>query len=307
MSTHNSTGGTEHRDVVGYVRPEDLLLLEIDDIEVQIIPDGKGSFVVIADGLAKALGHGSTKDLTRYVSTEHKGGLIVPTLGGPQRKTVIDERGFWEALGRSRSDRAKPIQERMYGEIMPQIFRTGRYAPELTKAERYLETFKMLVADAEEERRLRELAEARADREKSLRQASAADAAYGVEIAKKDDEVTLTTACKTLRLISRGPNSVKAWLTREGHLTKKGEPAAGMLDAKRLVMRRVTFPVKLRSGETKERTEIRMFVTPKGEHWLSANAPAECRKGGEVLAMEPRQSSIPPATMAPVERDGGRP
>ena len=138
-----------------------LVEFEVGGITMQIIPAGEGSFVAVADGLAKALGARSTKDLTRSISDEYKGGHVVPTPGGPQRKTTISEPGVYEALTRSRSPLAKPIQKKLFEEILPAIRKAGRYelAPQ-SPAEVIAAGWKLLEGQVEDERRGRLLAEA---------------------------------------------------------------------------------------------------------------------------------------------------
>lgn len=137
------------------VAPEGLVEFEVGGIQMRIIPDGEGSFVAVADGLAKALGASSTKDLTRTISDEYKGRHIVPTLGGPQKKTTISEPGVYEALARSRSPLAKPIQKKLFEEVLPAIRKTGRYelAPQSLE-ERSLGLITELAGVVEEQKRL---------------------------------------------------------------------------------------------------------------------------------------------------------
>lgn len=63
---------------------------------------------------------------TQIVSTP-KGAHIVPTLGGDQEMTVINESGLYSAILRSRKPEAKRFKKWVTSEVLPAIRKHGRY------------------------------------------------------------------------------------------------------------------------------------------------------------------------------------
>ncbi len=80
--------------------------------------------------------------------------------GGQNREvTIIDEGNLYRVIMRSNSPAAEPFESWVTDEVLPAIRRTGAYEKPKTEAEKVLEVFELLRAQAEESRR--ELAVAR--------------------------------------------------------------------------------------------------------------------------------------------------
>ena len=65
----------------------------------------EGSFIVLAPGLAKALGFRDSADLLRSIPAVEKGYELVRTPGGDQRTGFVTEAGFYRALGQRQAAR----------------------------------------------------------------------------------------------------------------------------------------------------------------------------------------------------------
>ena len=89
--------------------------------------DGEPEFV--ANDLAKTLGYAEAKDMTRMLDDDHKGRRLVPTPGGTQEMLTVTEPGMYRAIMRSQRPEAKGFERWVTGEVLPQIRKTGRYAP----------------------------------------------------------------------------------------------------------------------------------------------------------------------------------
>lgn len=93
--------------------------------------DGEPWFV--AQDVAAALDYSVAKDMTRNLDDDEKGGQIVPTLGGDQEMTVINESGLYSAILKSRKPEAKAFKKWVTSEVLPSIRKTGSYtAPSAT-------------------------------------------------------------------------------------------------------------------------------------------------------------------------------
>jgi prophage antirepressor-like protein len=85
----------------------------------------------VATDLAKALDHSQAVKITRLLDPDQKGIHSVDTPGGTQSLTVISESGFYKLVLRSDKPQAAPLQDIVSREILPQIRKTGQYAPHL--------------------------------------------------------------------------------------------------------------------------------------------------------------------------------
>lgn len=103
-------------------------------LDVQATPDG--GFVVLAPGLARALGFRESFDMLRSLPDAEKGSELVRTPGGEQRVGVVTEAGFYRALGQRQSARitddatraqVERFQSWVYTEVLPSIRKHGGY------------------------------------------------------------------------------------------------------------------------------------------------------------------------------------
>lgn len=90
-----------------------------------VVRDGEPWFV--ATDVAAALGYLTAKDAARNLSEHQKGGHILPTPGGEQRVTIINESGLYRLVLRSRKPEAEKFSDWVTGEVLPSIRKTGRY------------------------------------------------------------------------------------------------------------------------------------------------------------------------------------
>ncbi|MCI2147949.1 phage antirepressor [Bifidobacterium crudilactis] len=94
---------------------------------------------IVASDVAKILGYGSAKDMTRTLDDDEKGMREVPTLGGVQKMTVITESGLFKAimqreLAYVKDPEAKAFVKRFQRwvthEVLPSIRRHGVFMTE---------------------------------------------------------------------------------------------------------------------------------------------------------------------------------
>lgn len=106
--------------------------MEIQTFNFNVLPVRvvmiEGSPWFVAVDVALILGYASTKDATRVLDDDEKGGHILPTPGGAQEFTIINESGLFNLVLRSRRDEAKPFRKWVTAEVLPTIRRTGSYS-----------------------------------------------------------------------------------------------------------------------------------------------------------------------------------
>ncbi|UOK17169.1 antirepressor [Bordetella phage vB_BaM-IFTN3] len=100
--------------------------------------DGEPWFV--CTDVASALGYLTAKDAARHLDDDEKGRHIVPTPGGDQNVTIINESGLYALVLRSRKPEARKFAKWVTSEVLPTIRKTGSYGtPRIDPAELLLD------------------------------------------------------------------------------------------------------------------------------------------------------------------------
>lgn len=127
----------------------ELQTFNFNALAVRVVTLNGQPWFVAAD-VALILGYTSTKDATRVLDEDEKGGHILPTPGGAQEFTIISESGLYTLILRSRRDEARRFRKWVTGEVLPAIQRTGTYGlPQLPQS---LPEALRLAADLAEQR-----------------------------------------------------------------------------------------------------------------------------------------------------------
>ncbi|MFM5147307.1 BRO-N domain-containing protein [Aeromonas rivipollensis] len=82
---------------------------------------------LVAKDVADALGYSSAKDMTRMLDEDEKGAHILPTLGGNQEMTIINESGLYSAIIGSRKPEVKMFKRWVTKTVLPSIRKHGAY------------------------------------------------------------------------------------------------------------------------------------------------------------------------------------
>lgn len=128
--------------------------------EIRVIQDDNSNPLFIATDIAKILGYASAKDMIRGLDDDEKGRHNLPTLGGNQELSIINESGLYSAILSSRRKEAKPFKRWVTRDVLPSIRKHGMYAKD-----ELLDNPDMLIEVAtrlKEERELRLQAEEKA-------------------------------------------------------------------------------------------------------------------------------------------------
>lgn len=114
---------------------------EFEGNKVRAVLAENGDPMFVASDIAKILGYGSAKDMARTLDADEKGTHEVPTLGGPQKMTVLTESGLYSAiLSREVAYVKEPeaqafvkrFQRWVTHDVLPSIRRHGAYATDAT-------------------------------------------------------------------------------------------------------------------------------------------------------------------------------
>lgn len=84
----------------------------------------------VGKDVAQILGYKRPADaLADHVEEEDKGVGVLPTPGGKQLTTLINESGLYSLIFASKLDKARAFKHWVTSEVLPQIRRTGGYIP----------------------------------------------------------------------------------------------------------------------------------------------------------------------------------
>ena len=81
---------------------------------------------MLAD-VCKVLELGSPHKVADRLEDDEKGRSLIPTLGGSQSATIINESGLYNVILRSDKPEAKPFRKWVTSEVLPSIRKTGAY------------------------------------------------------------------------------------------------------------------------------------------------------------------------------------
>lgn len=131
------------------------------EFDLELIPEGD-SFKVAAPGLARSLGMRDAYRLLEAIPDDEKGYTLSCTPGGEQNIGVVNEAGFYRAIGQRQSarianpeirSRVERFQSWVYGTVLPEIRKTGSYGtPAFDPASLSRQEILRLALNAEEER-----------------------------------------------------------------------------------------------------------------------------------------------------------
>jgi anti-repressor protein len=188
-----------------------------------------GSIWFAAADVASALGYASAKDLTRNLDDDEKGRHIVPTPGGEQELSTVNEPGLYHSLNMRRAgsvkdeqtrENVKAFQRQVNHVILPSIRRNGGYMvarPEESDAE--VLSRALLIAQRTIERRDAEIA----DQQAMIGELSP-KAAFFDAVGDSDGKMSVADLSKALRQagIEMGQNRLFKWFRDNGYMGKRG-------------------------------------------------------------------------------------
>lgn len=104
----------------------ELQIFTYHDNEIRTIEKEDGVWWVLAD-VCKVLDIGSPHKVADRLEEDEKGRSLIPTLGGQQDMTVINESGLYNVILRSDKPEAVPFRRWVTHEVLPSIRKHGTY------------------------------------------------------------------------------------------------------------------------------------------------------------------------------------
>lgn len=124
--------------------------------EVRVIEIGGEPWWVLKD-VCTVLELSSPHKVAERLEDDEKGRSLIPTLGGEQETTIINESGLYSVILRSDKPQAKPFLRWLTHDVLPTIFRTGSYSVNgRTEMDKELEFMAMAVKMREAEYKVME-------------------------------------------------------------------------------------------------------------------------------------------------------
>lgn len=103
-----------------------ILQRQFEGHQMRVIERDGHPWFVLADVCA-ALDLSSPHKVAARLDEDEKGRTQIPTLGGEQEVTVINESGLYAVILRSDKPQAKPFRKWVTNEVLPSLRRTGTY------------------------------------------------------------------------------------------------------------------------------------------------------------------------------------
>lgn len=105
------------------------------EFDIEVLPRD-GSFIVLANGLAKGLAYKDAWNMLRNIADTEKGSSLVRTPGGDQRVWHVTEPGFYRLIGQRQTSRIKDAYVRdqvdrfqtwIFHDVLPSLRAHGQY------------------------------------------------------------------------------------------------------------------------------------------------------------------------------------
>ncbi|WP_216395797.1 phage antirepressor [Arcanobacterium phocae] len=194
-----------------------LIPFSYQNSNVRVITKGNEPWFVAKD-VAAVLGLQSSSRITRMIDEEDKGWQIVPTPGGDQKVTVINESGLYTALIRSNNPAAKPFRKWVTEEVLPSIRKHGAYmTPDVIEQTLTNPDFIIrLATELKTEQQARKQLEAKVEQD-------APKVLFADSVAVSHTSILIGELAKILRGngINIGQNRLFAWLRDHGYLIRQ--------------------------------------------------------------------------------------
>ncbi len=149
-----------------------LQVFSYQDSQIRTYTDESGEVWLVAKDVCGVLGIVDTHVAIRELDDDEKGRCNIPTPGGMQNMSIINEPGLYKLTFKSRKPGAKEFTRKVTHEILPQIRKTGFYvAPEVMEIKEELEPLNARIRIAGVLQRLALQVSDKADREHINREA----------------------------------------------------------------------------------------------------------------------------------------
>lgn len=136
---------------------EGLQVFQYQGRDFRAIEQNGQTWFILSD-VCRVLGLGSPHKVAERLDEDEKGRNLIPTPGGPQEATIINESGLYTVILRSDKPEARPFRKWVTAEVLPSIRRTGAYnaaTPPVSPQDKVLELMEELMRARQENADLR--------------------------------------------------------------------------------------------------------------------------------------------------------
>lgn len=197
----------------------EIQIFNYNSSEVRTIQKDGEPWFVLKD-VCQVLDLGSPHKVAERLDPDEKGRNLIPTPGGDQEMTIINESGLYNVILRSDKPEAKPFRKWVTSEVLPTIRRHGMYATPDTVEKMLADpdtTIKLLETIKQERAaRLALEAQAEADKPKVL---------FADAVSASHSSILVGDLAKLLRQngVEIGQNRLFRFLREKGYLCSQGE------------------------------------------------------------------------------------
>lgn len=188
-----------------------------ENSEIRTVEKDGEPWWVLAD-VCKVLELSSPHKVADRLEADEKGRNLIPTLGGMQEMTTVNESGLYAVILRSDKPQAKPFRRWVTSEVLPSIRKHGAYMTDQT-LEQALTSPDFLIRLAtqlKEEKEQRKQLEAKVEQDKPK-------VLFADSVSASKSSILVGELAKILKQngVDTGQFRLFAWLRENGYLIKR--------------------------------------------------------------------------------------
>lgn len=188
-----------------------------ENSEIRTVEKDGEPWWVLAD-VCKVLELSSPHKVADRLEADEKGRNLIPTLGGMQEMTTVNESGLYAVILRSDKPQAKPFRRWVTSEVLPSIRKHGAYMTDQTLEQALTspDFLIQLATQLKEEKEQRKQLEAKVEQDKPK-------VLFADSVSASKSSILVGELAKILKQngVDTGQFRLFAWLRENGHLIKR--------------------------------------------------------------------------------------
>lgn len=185
--------------------------------EIRTIQKDGEPWWVLSD-MCKVLELSSPHKVADRLEADEKGRNLIPTLGGMQEMTTVNESGLYAVILRSDKPQAKPFRRWVTSEVLPSIRKHGAYMTDQTLEQALTspDFLIQLATQLKEEKEQRKQLEAKVEQDKPK-------VLFADSVSASKSSILVGELAKILKQngVDTGQFRLFAWLRENGYLIKR--------------------------------------------------------------------------------------
>ena len=188
-----------------------------ENSEIRTIEKDGEPWWVLSD-VCKVLELSSPHKVADRLEADEKGRNLIPTLGGMQEMTTVNESGLYAVILRSDKPQAKPFRRWVTSEVLPSIRKHGAYMTDQTLEQALTspDFLIQLATQLKEEKEQRKQLEAKVEQDKPK-------VLFADSVSASKSSILVGELAKILKQngVDTGQFRLFAWLRENGYLIKR--------------------------------------------------------------------------------------